>query len=284
MLQLPNPAGDPDPVTGRILELVRSGKTFEQIMKEHSDLRGPDLYRARKFIVAMIFEERPETVLRSLNQDAGRTLSAASSKTSKDDPEFAHGLASYHLKISLDNVKPKIWRRLVVPGHIRLDLLHDVFQIVMGWQDMHLHTFEIGGRRFSEKPEEDFEGDEEHHYRLDSLIQSSPRSFAYEYDFGDGWWHTITVQEIVEFEPNMTVFPKCVGGKNACPPEDCGGPYTYTDTLKTLRSVGRNRKTKPRHKSRFDPCRFDVEHVNLELAKHLRWSRHRWGAPVFGIF
>ena len=39
------------------------------------------------------------------------------------------------LRISLDEITPSIWRRVVVPASITLDLLHDVFQVVMGWED-----------------------------------------------------------------------------------------------------------------------------------------------------
>jgi len=54
----------------------------------------------------------------------------------------------------------------------------------------------------------------------------------------------------------------------ACPPEDCGGPWGYSDFLETLKN--------PDHKSHdemlegigggFDPEAFDIEAVNKELA------------------
>ena len=50
----------------------------------------------------------------------------------------------YLLTIRLYGIELDIWRRFVVPGDITLDRLHDVIQIVMGWQDCHLHTFTIG--------------------------------------------------------------------------------------------------------------------------------------------
>ena len=50
----------------------------------------------------------------------------------------------YLLKIKLMNIEPEIWRRFVVPAAITLDRLHDVIQIVMGWEDYHLHEFVIG--------------------------------------------------------------------------------------------------------------------------------------------
>ncbi|WP_235624926.1 plasmid pRiA4b ORF-3 family protein [Mycobacteroides abscessus] len=43
--------------------------------------------------------------------------------------------------------KPPIWRRLVLPGDLVLDELHDVLQVAMGWQDGHLHKFGVGADR-----------------------------------------------------------------------------------------------------------------------------------------
>ena len=59
----------------------------------------------------------------------------------------------YLLTIRLYGIELDIWRRFVVPGDITLDRLHDVIQIVMGWQDYHLHTFTIGKKRYTENPE-----------------------------------------------------------------------------------------------------------------------------------
>lgn len=49
------------------------------------------------------------------------------------------------LTIELREVEPRVWRRLLVPGSVRLDKLHRMFQAAMGWEDCHLHSFEIGG-------------------------------------------------------------------------------------------------------------------------------------------
>ena len=52
---------------------------------------------------------------------------------------------AYQLKIALRGSKPPIWRRILVPGDITLDVLHNVIQIAMGWTNSHLHSFEIAG-------------------------------------------------------------------------------------------------------------------------------------------
>ena len=45
------------------------------------------------------------------------------------------------LTIELRGSKPRIWRRLSLPGDLTLDVVHTLFQAVMGWTDSHLHRF-----------------------------------------------------------------------------------------------------------------------------------------------
>src|SRR5216683_2832024 len=43
------------------------------------------------------------------------------------------------LKITLDDVKPAVLRRIEVPLNIRLDRLHLAIQAAMGWSNSHLY-------------------------------------------------------------------------------------------------------------------------------------------------
>lgn len=184
---------------------------------------------------------------------------------------------AYHIKITLDGSKPAIWRRFVVPGEIRLDKLHDVIQVVMGWTDSHLHLFEIGGRAFAEEPEEEWEGAEERGFRLCDLVSEAKTEFRYKYDFGDGWEHTLVVEKITPVPANHYVVPTCLEGKHHCPPEDVGGLDGYAQFIKAYQN--------PRHEEYeqyhdwagddYDPKAFDAHTVNLELHKLERWSRNR---------
>ncbi|HEX3426339.1 MAG TPA: plasmid pRiA4b ORF-3 family protein [Acidimicrobiales bacterium] len=63
------------------------------------------------------------------------------------------------LHVSLAEVKPVVWRRLLVPGSVRLAKLHRMLQAAMGWEDYHLHCFEIGGSRFGMQFDEFPEGE-----------------------------------------------------------------------------------------------------------------------------
>ena len=54
----------------------------------------------------------------------------------------------YQLKATILDVKPPVWRRIVVPAEITLSRLHDVLRAAFGWWDYHLHEFEIDGLRY----------------------------------------------------------------------------------------------------------------------------------------
>ena len=55
----------------------------------------------------------------------------------------------YQLKVTLEDLQPPIWRRILVWEDATLAQLHRILQIVMGWEDYHLHQFEIGRHIYS---------------------------------------------------------------------------------------------------------------------------------------
>ena len=55
----------------------------------------------------------------------------------------------FQLKITLNDIRPPIWRR-VQTKDCTLAKLHDIIQVSMGWQDSHLHLFEIGEDRYGD--------------------------------------------------------------------------------------------------------------------------------------
>jgi len=177
----------------------------------------------------------------------------------------------YQLKITLNGTRPPIWRRVLVPGDTTLRTLHYILQTVMGWTDSHLHQFVIGGATYG-ATEYDDAGDlellTEQRYRLSQVAPKPGARFVYEYDFGDGWDHTVLVEKITPPEPGAR-YPLCVAGKRACPPEDVGGVWGYEAFLEAIRN--------PRHPEHdeyrewagdeFDPDAFDVEAVNDQLRR-----------------
>ena len=104
------------------------------------------------------------------------------------------GQPVFQLRLTLKDVTPTVWRRLLVPGSVRLDKLHRMFQAAMGWEDYHLHSFEIGELRFGMQIDEfpDDELDETDVTVLRAI--GDARRFSYEYDFGDRWRHEVVVE------------------------------------------------------------------------------------------
>lgn len=179
--------------------------------------------------------------------------------------------AVYQLKATLLETKPPIWRRVVVPAETTLDRLHEVLQAAFGWWNYHLHEFEIAGVRYGVDDGEDW-GDppsDERRVRLRNIVEEGS-SFLYVYDFGDYWRHKVTVEKILPAQPGAT-YPTCTGGRRACPPEDCGGPWGYESFLEAI-SDPDNEEHEPMLEwvgGTFDPDAFDPNdfHHRLDLGR-----------------
>ena len=179
----------------------------------------------------------------------------------------------YQLKIWLGEIEPRIWRKFEVPSNIRLDKLNEIIQGVMGWTNSHLHEFNADGVQYGAPyPEsDDYNEDmlDESKARLTDLVIRPKDRFAYEYDFGDGWNHIVELVEIREPQENVK-YPVCLNGERACPPEDCGGPWSYPELLETLNDPGHEEYGELLEwiGDEFDPEAFDVKEVN-DLLRHL---------------
>ena len=57
-------------------------------------------------------------------------------------------LTVYQLKVVLRDVKPAVWRRVLVPGDATIRTLHETVQVAMGWANCHLHQFIIHGKEY----------------------------------------------------------------------------------------------------------------------------------------
>jgi hypothetical protein len=178
------------------------------------------------------------------------------------------------LKISLKNSTPPIWRRVLVKSSISFYELHYTIQIAMGWGNHHLYEFKIGDYRIG-ITDEDFDDPESatskiivaKEVTLDEVISKGDfKKFSYEYDFGDGWMHSIVVEKTMPLDQDK-YYPVCIKGKLNCPLEDCGGLYGYYNLLEII-----SNKKHPEYRDmvewmggRFDPTEFEVEDVNEDL-------------------
>jgi hypothetical protein len=189
------------------------------------------------------------------------------------------------LKITLDDVKPTVMRRVEVPLDIRLDDLHLVIQAAMPWWSYHLYEFRAQDIRWGIPDPDGSFGDGPLDARKatlrDVLEETGVKSLGYLYDFGDGWEHKVRIERIGEPEPGVA-YPRLLAASGCCPPEDVGGPWGYAEYLEAMAD--------PKHERHaemvewrgpdFDPKVVDVAVIERELAKlATRWSRKKQKAP-----
>ncbi len=177
----------------------------------------------------------------------------------------------YQLKVTLKGIRPPIWRRLLVRGDATLEHLHATIQVAMGWQNCHLHDFQIDGLRYAPASDDDWldfeESEHESEVMLHEIAEEGDK-FLYTYDYGDGWEHTIQVEKVLP-EDEDTPTTRCIKGRRACPPEDCGGPHGYEHLLNILSDPNH-----PDHAhmsewapSDFDPDKLDIPSINAQLKR-----------------
>ena len=174
------------------------------------------------------------------------------------------------LKVTLQGIRPPIWRRLLVPGKMTLGHLHEAIQAAMGWHGGHLHQFDIDGRAYGNPRTVDDVADQAR-LTLNGVLKAGVTRFTYLYDFGDNWDHIIGIEGKKPPVDGQT-YPVCVAGKRNCPPEDCGGAWGYQDLLAILDD--------PSHPDRddwiemidddFDPEAFSLNQANLILSARVR--------------
>lgn len=141
-----------------------------------------------------------------------------------------------------------------------------------------MHCFKINGCTYTEAPEDpEIDGEEESDFKLADLLPRASMTFTYDYDFGDGWHHSLAIESVTEVPNERRAYLGCLDGKRSCPPEDVGGIEGFQEFLKAIREPKH-----PEHESfrewwggQFDAAAFDLEAVNSELAKYARWTRPR---------
>lgn len=195
---------------------------------------------------------------------------ATKKKASKKPGESKSPVSIYRLKVTLQGLRPPIWRRLEVPGDFTLGDLHEILQIAMGWENSHLHQFVIGKTYYSARLFDLDDVHDEDDVRLDDVAKEKDM-FRYEYDFGDSWEHRILIEKVLDPEPHAR-YPRCAAGKQAGPPEDVGGVWGYAELLEAIEDESHPRREEFLEwvDEDFDPEAFDAAAVNAELKLRFR--------------
>jgi hypothetical protein len=172
------------------------------------------------------------------------------------------------VRITLEDVAdPPVWRRVLIPAAYSLDRVHAVIQASMGWEDYHLHAFRLGDRTYAAAdPDDDMGSLDETQFRFGDLLGGADR-IDYEYDFGDGWEHEIVVEARAVAEAD-TIYPACIAGEGACPPEDSGGAGGFEELKELLAGPPSEERDEMLEwiDEGYDPARFDLAAANAAVA------------------
>lgn len=188
------------------------------------------------------------------------------------------------LLVEIDDITPAIWRRIEVDADITLRGLHHIIQAAFGWSSSHLHEFLLDGHTYAmldndgvldSLEDTEQEAFDDRKAKLLRLLYPGQK-FAYEYDFGDSWTHTIAVEKIEPVAYKMGC-ANIIDGQRACPPEDVGGPHGYENFLSVIQKSPRSQEAKDNLMwlgGPFAPDAFDKRLANSAL---LRMGWNGWG-------
>jgi len=150
----------------------------------------------------------------------------------------------FEFEVSLCHVKPKIWRRFLLPADSTFQDLHMAIQDAGGWSNYHLFAFhhpESSDVLIAGIPsDEDLDvygkrTPDARRIKLSSFFgKGKETSCMYEYDFGDGWEHDVSLSREVSLPESFK--RRLLGGERAFPHEDCGGYGGYQRCVEVVRT------------------------------------------------
>lgn len=139
----------------------------------------------------------------------------------------------------IENSEPPVWRRVLVQNYINFGQLHEIIQIVFGWEDDHLHDFYFPSIKVRIPGSAPFGDDSDYeNIRIADLIERV-EWFRYTYDYGDDWSHKIMVEKKLEdYDYTYPLVKKYIGENFE---EDSGGVFaSWEDELEdSIRRGGR---------------------------------------------
>ena len=182
------------------------------------------------------------------------------------------------IRIMLDGMDPAIWRRVELPLSNSLKTLHLAIQAVMLFENYHLFRFDVGETSYGIPLDDDWMDPptrDAGNIRLGKLVERGVTAFAYTYDFGDDWRHSIEIEGVFPADPEAD-YPRFVDGERRAPPEDVGGLPGFEQFL--------NAMAKTRHPARksmlewygrpFDPADISHDKIHARMAKLAKRRAH----------
>jgi Plasmid pRiA4b ORF-3-like protein len=176
------------------------------------------------------------------------------------------------IRITLEDIKPAVWRRVELPITNSLKTLHLAIQACMLFENYHLFRFDVGdaayGIRFDDDDAFMIRTRDASNMRIGKLVERDITGFTYTYDFGDNWRHRIEIEAVLPAIPGAN-YPRFVDGERRAPPEDVGGTPGFEEFL--------NAMADPRHPARasmiewygglFDSADISADEISARMAK-----------------
>ena len=180
--------------------------------------KGPDEALSR------VWESMPGTDLDTCLAKVRATGHPDAAELSQEVAEFAASGAPCsidqvaELKVSLSGSRPPIWRRVRLPVMATLGDLHDVIQVLFGWDGDHLHVFQAGKKQYSDPLMDLDETRNEEAIGLRDAMARNAGKISYTYDLGACWEHEITLEQTLPRDRGQD-YPVCVAYKGDSPVE-----------------------------------------------------------------
>ena len=208
----------------------------------------------------------------------------------------------FHIRIKLNNAPVNIWRELVVPSNITLELLAFVLIDAMGWKHEHLYQYRgkdnilyKNSREIKESANSfmtflsraQYQNSEKTTLEMvlqpkaankqgknDASISSAEHKqdrptakgerLKFEYDYGDSWEHDLWVKGSRDYAAGEEPVIKLLKAHGECPPEDCGGVWGYAELLELNKKKRKSAEDKERLEWYNIPKDYDPEDCDLE--------------------
>lgn len=243
----------------------------------YSVILGDEAFERGRALFEQWFGALPGAHAPASTEPTARTQARTPKKTAASIHQF---------KVTLDGVKPPIWRRIQLSSDASFWDLHCAINDAMGWEDMHLHAFQIGDKRngidIGIPMEDDMPWSNATMLAgwdvpIANHLDKPGTRCTYLYDFGDDWSHKVVLEAVVPREPKLK-YPRCLAGARACPPEDCGGVHGYARLCDVLKNPSKTDEEAEELLDwlgdDFDPEAFDAGKVRFgSAARRLKAMR-----------
>jgi hypothetical protein len=200
---------EPGEADGAWLEVEAAAAALED--------RGPDeaLSRVWESLPGADLDDRLAAVRATGHPDAGALARAVAEFAASGAPRSIDQVAE--LKVALAGFRPPIWRRVRLPVMATLGDLHEVIQVLFGWDGDHLHLFQVGKKQYGD-PFVDLEGTgDEDAVRVRDAVAPVGK-VTYTYDLGACWEHEITLEKTLPRDHDQD-YPVCVEFRGDSPVE-----------------------------------------------------------------